>query len=73
MKLKHYYILISTMITCGLLAVVEQILEINYLFKTGLKIALFLLTIWIYIKAFHGFRLRDVVTVHKLEKRNGYD
>ncbi|MFS0672559.1 CPBP family intramembrane glutamic endopeptidase [Ornithinibacillus sp. 179-J 7C1 HS] len=66
MKKKHYYIIISTLITCGLLAFIEHGLEINYLIKTGLKIILFFLTIWSYIILFSDFRFKDPVNLEKI-------
>ncbi|WP_052345774.1 CPBP family intramembrane glutamic endopeptidase [Paucisalibacillus sp. EB02] len=63
---KSIYIIISTIITCGFLALIEHGIEINYLIKTALKIFLFYLNIRIYILIFKDFRFRDVISIEKL-------
>lgn len=63
------YIVVSTILTCGLLAWIEHGLEINYVIKTAWKISLFFLTIFIYMKVFKNFRFRDVISTHTISKR----
>lgn len=69
MRNKITYILISTIITCGLLAFIEHGLEINYLIKTGIKILFFLITIMIYVWIFKDFRLKDPVNMEKISSK----
>lgn len=70
MRSKFQFIIISTLITCAILAFIEHGLEINYVIKTAAKICLFFITIWIYIKIFKDFRFRDVLLIHKMEKKD---
>ena len=66
MGIKSTFIIISTLITCSLLAFIEHGIEINYLVKTGLKILLFFLAIWIYILFFKSYKFRDVISIEKI-------
>ncbi|OZU90189.1 hypothetical protein CIL03_03335 [Virgibacillus indicus] len=70
MRSKFQFIIISTLIACAILAFIEHGLEINYVIKTAAKICLFFITIWIYIKIFKDFRFRDVLLIHKMEKKD---
>jgi uncharacterized protein len=66
MRKKSTFIILSTLITCGLLAFIEHGIETNYLIKTGFKILLFYLTVWIYIRAYKEFRFKDVISIEKI-------
>src|SRR5690606_21130601 len=63
---KSIFIILSTIITCGLLAFIEHGIEINYLIKTILKIGLFYLTIRVYIRIFKDYRFRDVISIERI-------
>ncbi|WP_026907615.1 CPBP family intramembrane glutamic endopeptidase [Paucisalibacillus globulus] len=66
MRKKSTFIILSSLITCGLLAFIEHGIEINYLIKTGLKILLFFLTVWFYIRVYKDFRFKDVISLEKI-------
>ncbi|WP_096269770.1 CPBP family intramembrane glutamic endopeptidase [Paucisalibacillus globulus] len=63
---KSIFIILSTIITCGLLAFIEHGIEINYLIKTILKIGLFYLTIRVYIRIFKDYRFRDAISIERI-------
>jgi len=52
MQKKICFLIISTLMTCGLLAFIEHGIDINYVIKTLAKVFFFLLNIWIYILIF---------------------
>ncbi|WP_010095650.1 CPBP family intramembrane glutamic endopeptidase [Ornithinibacillus scapharcae] len=66
MKKNTIFIMVSTLVTCCLLAFIEHGIETNYLIKTGIKVTLFFLNVWIYIKIFQNFRFRDVLSMEKI-------
>ncbi|MEN2766319.1 CPBP family intramembrane glutamic endopeptidase [Ornithinibacillus xuwenensis] len=68
MRQKTLYIVLSTIVTCGLLAFIEHGIEINYLIKTGLKILLFFITIWIYKRVFQDFQFKNPINLAKMTK-----
>ncbi|MFZ3577757.1 CPBP family intramembrane glutamic endopeptidase [Virgibacillus sp. DJP39] len=67
--MKSFYIVISSLLVCSLLAFIEHGIEINYLIKTGFKIGLFFLVIWTYIQLFKDFRFKHPVSIHKMVKK----
>ncbi|WP_163970434.1 CPBP family intramembrane glutamic endopeptidase [Oceanobacillus halotolerans] len=69
MKSQILFIIISTLITCSILAFIEHGIEINYLVKTGSKIALFALNIALYIKLYNDFNIKDIITLKRIDKR----
>lgn len=70
MRPKIQYIIISSLLSCAILAFIEHRLETNYMIKTAAKISLFFLTVWIYIKIFKDFQFKDVLLIHKMEKKD---
>ncbi|WP_404459402.1 CPBP family intramembrane glutamic endopeptidase [Oceanobacillus kapialis] len=69
MNSKKVYILLSTFVTCAVLAIIEHGVEINYVIKTLCKISFFFLVIWSYKKIFKDFRYRDILAFSKLGRR----
>ncbi|WP_284140077.1 CPBP family intramembrane glutamic endopeptidase [Virgibacillus sp. LDC-1] len=69
MKSRTQYILISTIVTCSLLAFIEHGLPINYGIKTISKVVLFGLVIFIYKQVFRDFTWKAPVSLHKLGKK----
>ncbi|MFD2630624.1 CPBP family intramembrane glutamic endopeptidase [Oceanobacillus kapialis] len=67
--MKKVYILLSTFVTCAVLAIIEHGVEINYVIKTLCKISFFFLVIWSYKKIFKDFRFRDILSFSKLGRR----
>ncbi|WP_217585499.1 CPBP family intramembrane glutamic endopeptidase [Lentibacillus saliphilus] len=65
MKTKSLYIIISSILVCGLLAWIEHGIQINYVIKTGAKIGLFFTVIAIYMKQFNDFRWGDVLRMNQ--------
>lgn len=67
--MKKLYIIVSTLLTCALLAFMEHKIEINYALKTGFKIGFFLIVIWIYIVLFRDYSFKTSINVHKLKRK----
>jgi uncharacterized protein len=63
---KIMYIILSTVLTCGILAFIEHGMVINYGIKTVFKVLLFFLVIYIYKKLFKDFRFKDVLSIEKI-------
>lgn len=68
-NMKKVYILLSTFVTCAVLAIIEHGVEINYVIKTLCKISFFFLVVWSYKKIFKDFRFRDILSFSKLGRR----
>ena len=69
MQSKIQFIVVSTLVVCGVLAFIEHGLQINYIIKTGLKITLFFLNIWLYILVFKDFKFKDALKINKMKKK----
>lgn len=72
MNTRTYFILISTLIVCGLLAFIEHGIEINYLIKTAAKAGLFFLTILTYIKLFKDFHFKDAINIYRMNRNEWF-
>lgn len=69
MKIKNYFVLISSSLICLFLAFFEHSIEINYVIKTFTKVVLFLLNIWLYIILFKDYRFKSAISIIKIKKR----
>ncbi|SHF54626.1 CPBP family intramembrane glutamic endopeptidase [Ornithinibacillus halophilus] len=69
MRLHSIFIIISTLITCTILAFIEHGMENNYVIKTILKIVLFALNIGTYVLLFKNFKVKELISIKKLSKK----
>ncbi|WP_404452760.1 CPBP family intramembrane metalloprotease [Virgibacillus necropolis] len=67
--MKTIYIIVSTLLTCALLAFIGHNFEVNYVIKTGFKMGFFLLNIWVFIMLFKSFHFKDPINIHKMAKK----
>lgn len=68
--MKTKYIIISSLIACTLLYFVEQVMTINYLIKTLIKIVLFILIPYLYIRFFKKTTFKKFINYNKLGKHH---
>lgn len=69
MDKKFKYLLIASLIACVLLYYVEQVIEVNYLAKTFVKIMLFIIIPYIYIRLYKKSTFESVFNFKKLDKK----
>ena len=64
------YILISSLLACIILYYIEQVIAVNYGFKTLAKILLFTLIPYIYIRYIKRASVKDALNLKRLDKGN---
>ncbi|WP_373897151.1 CPBP family intramembrane glutamic endopeptidase [Haloimpatiens sp. FM7315] len=70
MNKQYRYILISSIVGCILLYYIEQILKVDYLTKTIMKIVIFTLIPYIYIKIYKKSNLKLSLKSKEVKKNN---
>lgn len=68
MDKKFKYVLITSLIACVLLYYVEQVIEVNYLAKTFIKIILFTIIPYIYVRLYKNSTFKSVFNLKKMDK-----
>ena len=64
------YIILSSLLGCGLLYFIEQVAMVDYLVKTLSKVVLFTLIPFIYIKYVKKTTIRKALNLRNIDKRN---
>lgn len=68
MDKKFKYVLITSFIACALLYYVEQVIKVNYLAKTFIKVILFTTIHYIYIKLYKKSTFKSIFNCKKIDK-----
>lgn len=68
-KQKSVFIIISTFLICLFLAIIEHAFDINYLIKTSSKILLFLSIIFLTSYIFKNFKIKDILSLKNITKK----
>lgn len=70
MKRKHTYILVSSLLACVLMYYVEQVMKVNYLTKTLIKVVIFTIIPYTYIWLYKKSTLKIAVNYKNTDKKH---